>query len=223
VTWSRLPPWPRARRFALLAPLAWRRRLGAAAARRAARRSKGSDRRRTAALLRANAHQHSARQRRDCHHQEASTRVHVYDVISREDLRFANLVQNHHRAQSIQDAGWGALLAILTFKAAHAGKRVQAVNPMFTSQRCSGLDCGVIVQQGRVGALACLPAVWDQPASRPPRGAQHPAAGARAQEAGRRPSGVTVVGCHRRSLRTHGALAPVECQRVPLQLGALRP
>src|SRR5262249_55832143 len=49
-------------------------------------------------------------------------------------------------AMSISAAGWSAILAILTFKAASAGKRVQAVNPAFTSQACSG--CGVIVQRG---------------------------------------------------------------------------
>jgi hypothetical protein len=34
------------------------------------------------------------------------------------------------------------------------------------------------------------------------------------QWAGAPPSGVNVMGCHVRSLRTHGALAPVECQEL---------
>jgi putative transposase len=116
--------------------------------RRVARRTKGSHRRRKAVAVLAKAHLHIARQRRDFHHKEASKLVQVYDVIYHEDLRVANMVQNHHLAKSIQDAGWSAFLTILTFKAASAGKRVQAVNPAFTSQRCSGLDCGVIVQKG---------------------------------------------------------------------------
>jgi transposase len=33
-------------------------------------------------------------------------------------------------------------------KAAGAGKRVVAVNPAFTSQQCSGLGCGALVQKG---------------------------------------------------------------------------
>jgi putative transposase len=69
--------------------------------------------------------------------------IHYEDL---EDLRIANMVQNHHLARSISDAGWSAFLRILTFKAASAGKRVQAVNPAFTSQRCSG--CGVLAQKG---------------------------------------------------------------------------
>jgi putative transposase len=42
--------------------------------------------------------------------------------------------------KSIHDTGWGHFLSILAFKAACAGKRVEAVNPAYTSQDCSG--CG---------------------------------------------------------------------------------
>jgi putative transposase len=114
--------------------------------RRVARRKKGSHRRRKAVTLLAKAHQHIRNQRRDFHHQEAAKLVHAYDVIYYEDLRIRSMVQNHSLAKSISDAGWSAFLAILTFKAESAGKRVQAVNSAFTSQACSG--CGVIVQKG---------------------------------------------------------------------------
>jgi putative transposase len=116
--------------------------------RRVTRRKKGSHRRRKAIVLLAKAHQHIARQRRDFHHKEALKLVQEFDVIYHEDLRVRNMVQNHHLAKSISDAGWSAFLAILAFKAASAGKRVQAVNPAFTSQRCSGPECGKIVQKG---------------------------------------------------------------------------
>jgi putative transposase len=121
---------------------AYLRRCG----RRAARRKKGSNRRCKAVVLLAKAHQHIRNQRRDFHHQEAAKLVVAYDVIYHEDLRVRNMVQHHHLAKSISDAGWSEFLAILTFKAESAGKRVEAVNPAFTSQRCSG--CGVIVQKG---------------------------------------------------------------------------
>ena len=97
-------------------------------------------------LLLAKAQQQIARQRRDFPHKEAVNLVQAYDVIYHEDLRVANLVQNQHLAKSISDARWSALLAILACKAAHAGKRVVAVDPAFTSQVCSG--CGVIVAKG---------------------------------------------------------------------------
>jgi putative transposase len=116
------------------------------AQRRVSRRKKGSNRRRKAMKLLARAHQHVARQRADFHHKQALELVRHYDVIYYEDLRVANMVRNHCLAKSIADAGWAAFLIILVFKAASAGKRVVAVNPAYTSQKCSG--CGVIVQKG---------------------------------------------------------------------------
>ena len=60
------------------------------------------------------------------------------DMIHHEDLQTANMVKNHYLAKPIRDAGWGAFLIILTDKAACAGRRIVAVNPAYTSQRCSG-------------------------------------------------------------------------------------
>ncbi|HEX3272853.1 MAG TPA: transposase [Ktedonobacterales bacterium] len=114
--------------------------------RRVARRKKGSQRRAKAVALLAKAHQHIANQRRDFHHRQAAKLVKAYDSIAYEDLQTANMVQNHHLAKSISDAGWTAFLSILTFKAASAGKRVVAVPPAYTSQICSG--CGVLVSKG---------------------------------------------------------------------------
>ncbi len=116
--------------------------------RRVTRRTKGSHRRRKAVALLAKAHQHIHNQRHDFHHQEARKLVRQYDVIYYEDLRVANMVRNHSLAKSISDAGWSAFLSILTFKAASAGKRVQAVHPAFTSQRCSGPLCSMMVRKG---------------------------------------------------------------------------
>jgi putative transposase len=116
--------------------------------RRVARRQKGGHRRKKAVALLAKAHQHIRNQQRDFHHQEARQLVQQFDTIYYEDLRVANMVRNHSLAKSISDAGWGAFLTILTFKAASAGKRAQAVNPAFSSQRCSGPACGVIVSKG---------------------------------------------------------------------------
>jgi putative transposase len=114
--------------------------------RRVSRRKKGSHRRGKAVVLLAKAHQHIRNQRRDFHYREVAKLVQAYDVIYHEDLRVRTMVQNHALAKSISDAGWSAFLSMLTFKAVSAGKRVQAVNPAFTSQRCAG--CGVIVAKG---------------------------------------------------------------------------
>jgi putative transposase len=114
--------------------------------RRVSRRKKGSNRRRKAVAVMAKAHQTVRRQRTDFHHKTALQLVRQYDVIYHEDLQVRNMVKNHHLAKSIQDAGWSAFLAILNFKAANAGRTVQAVDPAFTSQTCSG--CGSMVHKG---------------------------------------------------------------------------
>jgi putative transposase len=110
------------------------------------RRKKGSQRRRKAVALLAKAHRTVRRQRQDCHHKAALSLVRQYDTIYYEDLQTANMVRNHYRAKSIQEAEWGAFLGILAFKAACAGERAVAVPPVFTSQACSG--CGVLVAKG---------------------------------------------------------------------------
>jgi putative transposase len=116
------------------------------AQRRISRRKKGSNRRRKAVTLLAKAHQKVRRQRQDLHHKIALALVRANDVIYHEDLQVRNMVQNHHLAKSISDAGWAAFLTILSYKAACAGRSVIAVNPAFTSQICSG--CGVVVAKG---------------------------------------------------------------------------
>ena len=116
------------------------------AQRRVSRRKKGSNRRKKAVQLFAKAHQTVRRQRQDFHYKAALALVRANDTIYHEDLRTANMVRNHHLAKSISDAGWAAFLAILSFKAACAGRSVIAVPPAFTSQICSG--CGVLVQKG---------------------------------------------------------------------------
>jgi hypothetical protein len=131
------------------------------AQRRVARRTKGSKRRRKAVMLLAKQHQHVRRQRSDFHHKTALALLRQYDVVYIEAIQPANLSRRpapvpdgngtggyeHNGAsrkaglnKSIQDAGWGSFLSILTCKAACAGKRVEAVPPAYTTQDCSG--CG---------------------------------------------------------------------------------
>jgi putative transposase len=116
------------------------------AQRRVSRRKKGSKRRRKAVQLLARKHQKVRRQRQDFHHKLALQLLRQYDTIYHEDLQTANMVQNHHLAKSITDAGWSAFLAILSNKAACASRSVVPVPPAYTSQACSG--CGVLVAKG---------------------------------------------------------------------------
>jgi putative transposase len=126
---------------------------------RVSRRKKGSHRRRKAVQVLARAHQHVRRQRQDFHHKTALDLVRAYDTIYVEAIQPANLSRRpapkqdehgtyqHNGAsrkaglnKSIHDAGWRHFLSTLAFKAACAGKRVEVVNPAYTSQDCSG--CG---------------------------------------------------------------------------------
>jgi putative transposase len=116
------------------------------AQRRVSRRVKASHRHRKAVKLLSKAHQTVRRARQDCHHKTALALVRQYDTISHEALQPANLVKHHHLAKRISDAGWSAFLAILSCKAAYAGKTVVAVPPAYTSHACSG--CGVLVHKG---------------------------------------------------------------------------
>jgi putative transposase len=129
------------------------------AQRRVSRRKRGSKRRRKAVKLLARKHQKVARQRRDFHHKTALALVRQYDTIYHEAIQAKNLSARpkpkpdgnggyhpngaSHKAglnKSIQDAGWSQFLTILTFKAAYAGKRAEAVPSAYTTQECSG--CG---------------------------------------------------------------------------------
>jgi putative transposase len=123
---------------------------------RVRRRKKGSTRRAKAAHQCAKKHQHVRRQRSDFHHKTALALLRAYDVIYVEAIQAKNLSRRpapkqdengtyeHNGAarkaglnKSIRDAGWRHFLSILAFKAACAGKRVEAVNPADT-QTCSG-------------------------------------------------------------------------------------
>jgi putative transposase len=130
------------------------------APKRVSKRKKGSNRRKKAVKLLARQHQHVRRQRTDFHQKTALALVRHYDTISYEAIAPAHLSRRpapkpdgngtyeHNGARrkaglntSIHDAGWRHFLTILAYKAACAGKRVEAVNPAYTSQDCSG--CGV--------------------------------------------------------------------------------
>ena len=129
------------------------------AQRRVSRRKKSSRRRRKAVKLLARKHQKIARQRRDFHHKTALALVRQYDIVYHEALQAKNLSarpkpqpdgnggylpngasQKAGLNKSIQDAGWGQFLTILSCKAAYAGKSVEAVPAAYTTQDCSG--CG---------------------------------------------------------------------------------
>lgn len=109
------------------------------AQRRMARRVRGSHGRRKAILLVQRAYERVQNQRRDFHHKVARSLVNRFQLIAVEDLNVKGLAKGM-LARSVNDAGWGQFLRLLSEKAANAARVVVAVDPAGTSQHCS--NCG---------------------------------------------------------------------------------
>jgi IS605 OrfB family transposase len=114
-----------------------------------ARKKRGSNRRKKATVKVALLHGKVRRQRLDHAHKTALTLVRGHDLIVREDLKIKNMTarpkprpdgSGGHKLngsaakaglnKSIQDAGWGIFLRVLSAKAESAGRAVIAVNPV---------------------------------------------------------------------------------------------
>jgi putative transposase len=164
------------------------------AQRRVSRPKQGSKRRHKAVHLLTRKHQQVRRQRTDFHHKTAWDLLRTYDTIYLEDVRVANMVQNHHLAKSISDASWYSFRTLLEGKAADAGRRVVCVPPAYTSQDCSG--CGERVRKSLSVRTHICPRcglVLD----RDENAALNILASGRAG-----PSGANVAGCGERRLRS---------------------
>jgi putative transposase len=114
------------------------------AQRRVSRRKKGSNRRKKAITKLAKQHKKVADTRKDFHFKTANNLLKKYDVIAVEKLNIKGLAKSR-LAKSVNDAGWGQFLSILSNKAENAGLKVIAVNPNGTSQECS--SCGQKVKK----------------------------------------------------------------------------
>ncbi|MFZ3166251.1 MAG: transposase [Candidatus Methanoperedens sp.] len=107
------------------------------------RKKKRSNNRAKQRIKVAKVHRTIRNQREDFAHKTSKILVDTYDKIVFEDLQIQNMVQNHHLAKSISDAGWSQMIQFTTYKAEYAGKIVELVNPRDTSQNCS--SCGTKV------------------------------------------------------------------------------
>jgi len=139
-----------------------------------ATKQRGSQHRRRAVERVAAAHRHVRNCRTNALHQLSRRLVDDHDLIVHEKLAIQNLVRrprprpdgtggyqpNGAAAKTglnrcIHDAGWGHLLAMISYKAESAGRTVIAVDPRNTSRRCA--HCGHISAGNRRGAaFRCL-------------------------------------------------------------------
>lgn len=111
--------------------------------RRLSRKEKGGNNWKKARVRLARLHERVRNRRSDYLHKVSRQVVDRYDTIYLEDLKILNMVKNRRLAKSISDVGWGKFVRMLCYKAEGAGGRVVFVNPVNTTQRCSG--CGKLV------------------------------------------------------------------------------
>lgn len=106
------------------------------------RRVEGSRGREKARLLVAKTHAHIRHRRQEFVRKLTKQLIERYDLIVHEDLQIANMSTHSNLCRAIHDSGWSVFLQALRCKAESAGKRVVAVDPRGTSQRCSA--CGAV-------------------------------------------------------------------------------
>ncbi|MGD1712086.1 RNA-guided endonuclease InsQ/TnpB family protein [Dapis sp. BLCC M172] len=109
---------------------------------RLSRKKKGSKRWLKAVKAVAKQYKKVADKRKDFHFKTANELLLKAEVIAHENLNIKGLAKTR-LSKSINDAGWGQFLSILTIKAGNAGQKTIAVNPKNTSQDCS--KCGETV------------------------------------------------------------------------------
>ena len=130
----------------------------AKAQRKLSKQKRGSKSRRKARKVVSRIHERIRNRRHDFVHQTARRLVNRFGVIAVEKLNVRGMVRNHCLAKSISDASWSLFRSVLTKKAESAGRLVVAVNPAYTSQRCSG--CGDIKKSlcrcERIGARSVV-------------------------------------------------------------------
>ncbi len=100
------------------------------------RKKKGSANRKKQMIKVAKVHRKIRNQRKNANHIISRRLVKTFDYIVFEDLQIKNMVQNHHLAKSILDAGWGQIIRFTAYKAEYAGKTIELVDPYYTSQTC---------------------------------------------------------------------------------------
>lgn len=104
--------------------------------RRLSRKKLRSNNRKNQRTIVARVHRKIRNQRKDFVHKTARNLVKRFDLIGFENLQIQNLVQNHHLAKSIMDAGWYQLQILTASKAEEAGKQVKLCIAKGTSQTC---------------------------------------------------------------------------------------
>jgi putative transposase len=113
--------------------------------RRVSHKKKGSANRKRAINKLGRVHLRISRQREEHAKKMARCVIQSNDLVAYEDLRIKNLVKNHCLAKSINDAGWYQFRKWLEHFGVKFGRITVAVNPAYTSQKCS--SCGTLIKK----------------------------------------------------------------------------
>jgi putative transposase len=109
------------------------------------KKEKGKNQRRIARQRYAQKHLRVNRQRNEHAKRIARNLCKSNDLVAYEDLNVKGMVRNHCLAKSINDVAWSLFRRWLEYFAQKFNTTVVAVNPKYTSQKCS--DCGAIVKK----------------------------------------------------------------------------
>ncbi|GET43016.1 RNA-guided endonuclease InsQ/TnpB family protein [Microseira wollei] len=108
-------------------------------------KKKGSANRIKARKRYAKKHLRVSRQRQEHALKTARCVCQSNDLIVYEDLKVSNMVKNHKLAKAISDVSWRLFREYLEYFASKFGRKVVAVKPHYTSQKCS--NCGSTVSK----------------------------------------------------------------------------
>jgi len=123
----------------------------AEAQKKLSKQKNGSLERKKAKKVVAHIYERISNRRHNFIHQEARKIVNKFGIICIEKLKVKNIMNNHTKTfghklnKSIADVAWNQFAQQLFFKAEEAGRKVIAVDPRNTSQRCS--QCGTIIKK----------------------------------------------------------------------------
>ena len=113
--------------------------------RKLSKQKKGSLERKKAKKVVVRIHERISNRRHNFIHQETRKIVNKFGIICIEKLNIKSMLKNHYLAKSISDVAWNQFANVLSQKAEEAARQFVAINPQYTSQRCS--QCGTMVKK----------------------------------------------------------------------------